>query len=328
MKKVVYLAAAALLIVSCGKDSGDNAQEQIKSGEPVVTAEATEITMNSAILYGYVSTEYLLSGGESGFIVSTSSTPSLDNGWKVVSQEVDKNGKYFVQVTGLASSSTYYYKAFLNTGTTNLVGEVKSFTTKDFAFAAIDMGLSVKWANANLGATAPEGYGDYYAWGETETKENYSWSTYKWCNGSYNTLIKYNTSNSYGTVDNKTVLDLEDDVAHVKLGGSWRMPTSSEVDELISTRNNSSYQWEWKSLNGHNGWLVTYLVNNNSIFLPAAGSRSDADLYYVGSNGYYWSSSPYTDNPYNAWSVYFDADNVDRHNSNRDYGQSVRPVSE
>ncbi len=328
MKKVVYLAAAALLIVSCGKDSGDNAQEQIKSGEPVVTAEATEITMNSAILYGYVSTEYLLSGGESGFIVSTSSTPSLDNGWKVVSQEVDKNGKYFVQVTGLASSSTYYYKAFLNTGTTNLVGEVKSFTTMDFAFAAIDMGLSVKWANANLGATAPEGYGDYYAWGETETKENYYWSTYKWCNGSSTTLTKYNYSSSYGTVDNKTVLEPEDDVAHVKLGGSWRMPTSSEVDELISTRNNSSYQWEWKSLNGHNGWLVTYLVNNNSIFLPAAGYRYDANLYYVGSNGFYWSSSLYTGDPYGAWSVYFSSDGVRGGSGYRYFGQSVRPVSE
>ena len=285
--------------------------------------------MNSAILYGYVNTEYLLLGGESGFIVSTSSTPSLDNGWKVVSQEVDKNGKYFVQVTGLASSSTYYYKAFLNTGTTKLVGEVKSFTTKDFAFAAIDMGLSVKWANANLGATAPEGYGDYYAWGETATKEAYNWETYKWCNGSYNTLTKYNTKSDYGTVDNKTGLEPEDDVAHVKLGGGWRMPTISEVDELISTRNNSSYQWKLKSLNGHNGWLVTYLVNNNSIFFPAAGYRYDTRLTNVGSRGDCWSSSLSTDFPDRAWYVYFDGGGVDRgYNRYRCYGFPVRPVSE
>jgi len=90
--------------------------------------------MNSAILYGYVSTEYLLLGGENGFIISTSPTPSLDNGQRVVSYEVDTNGEYFVQVSGLISSTTYYYKAFLNTGTTNLVGEVKSFTTNGFAF--------------------------------------------------------------------------------------------------------------------------------------------------------------------------------------------------
>ena len=329
MKRIAYLAAATalLLAVSCGKEN-NNPQEQLKSGDPVVTAEAAEVTMNSAILYGYVSTEYLLAGGESGFIVSTSTTPSLDNGQKVVSTEVDKNGKYFVQVSGLTSSTTYYYKAFLNTGTTNLVGDVKSFTTKEFGFAAIDMGLSVKWANANLGATAPEGYGDYYAWGETETKTNYDWSTYKWCNGTYDSLTKYNTSTSYGTVDNKTVLDAEDDVARVKLGGKWRMPTSSEVDELNSTRNNSSYQWEWKSLNGHNGWLVTYLVNNNSIFFPAAGFRYDASLYRVGSYGSCWSSSFMPDAPSSACYLYFSSDNVSRDSSYRCYGRSVRPVSE
>lgn len=327
MKRVLFLAAIALLLFSCGKDN-ENPQEQIKSGDPVVTAEATEVTMNSAILYGYVNTEYLLMGGESGFIVSTSSTPSLDNGQKVVSSEVDKNGKYFVQVSGLTSSTTYYYKAFLNTGTTNLVGEVRSFTTKDFGFAAIDIGLSVKWANANLGASAPDEYGDYYAWGETEPKEDYSWETYKWCNGNYNNLTKYNTGSSYGTVDKKTVLEADDDVAHVKLGGNWRIPTISEVDELISTRNNASYQWEWKSLNGHNGWLVTYLVNNNSIFLPAAGNRRDASLYFVGSDGYYWSSSLTTDYPDRARAVDFNSGNVDSYNYGRSYGFSVRPVTE
>ena len=322
MKKVVYLAAAALLIVSCGKDSGDNAQEQIKSGEPVVTAEATEITMNSAILYGYVSTEYLLSGGESGFIVSTSSTPSLENGQKVVSSEVDKNGKYFVQVTGLASSSTYYYKAFLNTGTTNLVGEVKSFTTKDFAFAAIDLGLSVKWANANLGATAPEGYGDYYAWGETETKENYSWETYKWCNGSDHTLTKYNTDSYDGTVDNKTVLDPEDDVAHVKLGGSWRMPTDAEWTEL-----RTQCKWTWTTQNGEYGYIVT-ATNGNSIFLPIAGCRYYTSLGGLTSfGGYYWSSS--LDTGACAWFVFFSSGRrLSRFSDYRCGGQSVRPVSE
>ncbi len=322
MKQIAYLTAAALLLVACGKDSGDNAQER-----RVVTAEATEITMSSAILYGYVNTEYLLLGGESGFIVSTSSTPSLDNGWKVVSQEVDKNGKYLVQVSGLTSSCTYYYLAFLSTGTTILVGEVKSFTTKEFAFAAIDMGLSVKWANANLGATAPEGYGDYYAWGETEPKENYSWSTYKWCNGSYDSLTKYNVYSHYGIVDNNLVLDLEDDVAHVKLAGKWRIPTSGEMYELISTWDNSSYQWELKSLNGHDGWLVTYLVNNNSIFLPAAGYRYDNVLSYDGV-GYYWSSSFFL----NGAAMYMHVDHVQVYGTVdtycRRYGFSVRPVSE
>ena len=107
------------------------------------------------------------------------------------------------------------------------------------------------------------------------------------------------------------------------------MPTSSEVDELISTRNNSSYQWEWKSLNGHNGWLVTYLVNNNSIFFPAAGVREDGtSLNFVGSNGGCWSSSLDTGFPYFACYLFFSSVYVGRSISDRVYGLSVRPVSE
>lgn len=315
-----------LLLFSCGKNN-ENPQEQIKSGDPVVTAEATDVTMNSAILYGYVNTEYLLKGGESGFIVSTSSTPSLDNGQKAVSSEVDKNGKYFVQVSGLTSSTTYYYKAFLNTGTTNLVGEVRSFTTKDFGFTAIDMGLSVKWANANLGATAPQGYGDYYAWGETAPKDNYSWENYEWFTGSYyNTLTKYNTIDTYGTVDNKMLLDPEDDAAHVKLGGNWRMPTDAEWTEL---RENCTWTWVTNyNGTGINGRLVTSNTNGNSIFLPAAGCRLDADLGLAGSYGIYWSSSLYTGDPYYAWGVDFYSVNVRRYFYDRFVGRSVRPVTE
>ena len=86
----------------------------------------------------------------------------------------------------------------------------------------VDLGLpsGTKWATCNVGASSPEDYGEYYAWGETETKSTYDWRTYKWCKGSNDTMTKYCTSSSSGTVDNKTVLDPEDDVAHVKWGGS------------------------------------------------------------------------------------------------------------
>lgn len=318
MRRIVYVAAVALLAASCNK--------QINS---IVTAEATDVTMTSAVLYGYINPEYLLAGGESGFIVSTSSTPSLDNGQKVISSEVDKNGRYFVKMSGLMYSTTYYYKAFLNTGTTNLVGDVKSFRTKDFEFSAIDMGLSVKWANANLGATAPEESGDYYAWGETETKESYSLAAYKWYDVKTNTLTKYITSASYGTVDSRTTLSAADEVARVKLGGKWRMPTIGDVQELVSTRNNSNYQWEWKCVNGHNGWLVTYLVNNNSIFLPAAGYWSANNFSFnVGILGYYWSSSLYADLPKEAIFLYFSSTEVYTGRFDRSKGFPVRPVTE
>ena len=94
--------------------------------------------------------------------------------------------------------------------------------------------MSVKWATCNVGATKPEEYGDYFAWGETDPKSTYDWSTYKYCNGSSSTLTKYNTDNSQGTVDNKTTLDLSDDAARANWGDSWRMPTDAELTELRS----------------------------------------------------------------------------------------------
>ena len=190
-------------------------------------------------------------------------------------------------------------------------------------YEAVDLGLSVKWATCNVGATSPEEYGGYYAWGETEEKDNYDWSTYKWCNGSYDTMTKYCTDSYYGTVDNKTVLDPEDDVAHVKWGGSWRMPTRAEQDEL---RNNCT--WTWTTQNGVKGYKVTSKTNGNSIFLPAAGYRSSADLYNSGSYGNYLSSSLNEGDSYGAYDLYFYSGSYDWSYDYRFDGFSVRPVCE
>lgn len=191
---------------------------------------------------------------------------------------------------------------------------------------AVDLGLpsGLKWADCNLGAEKPEDYGDYYAWGETEPKENYSWSTYKFGTSSSGPFSKYNTKSSYGTVDNKTVLEPEDDVAHVKLGGKWRMPTDAEWTEL---RTKCTWTWVGNG-SGIRGRLVKG-TNGNCIFLPAAGSRSSTGLSNAGFLGYYWSSSLDTDDPDFAWYVRFDsagsAYGTSRH---RYFGRSVRPVSE
>ena len=185
----------------------------------------------------------------------------------------------------------------------------------------VDLGLSVKWATCNMGASSPEEYGDYYAWGETETKSTYDWNTYKWCKGSENTLTKYCTDSDYGTVDNKTVLDPEDDVAHVKWGGNWRMPTDAEMTEL---RENCT--WTWTTHGGKNGYKVTG-PSGNSIFLPAAGCRLlDSSLYSAGSYGSCWSSSLDAGFPYRAWYVYFGSSDVYRYYGSRFCGLSVRPV--
>ena len=185
----------------------------------------------------------------------------------------------------------------------------------------VDLGLSVKWATCNVGANKPEDYGDYFAWGETQPKDYFDWSTYKWCNGSYDTHTKYNTKSSYGTVDNKTTLDLSDDAARANWGGSWRMPTKAEQDEL---RNNCT--WTWTTQNGVNGYKVTSKSNGNSIFLPAAGFRGSS-LYYAGSGGYYWSSSLSTVDPICACNLDFNSSLVDWNgNGSRGCGFSVRPV--
>ena len=188
----------------------------------------------------------------------------------------------------------------------------------------VDLGLSVKWATCNVGASKPEDYGDYFAWGETTTKSTYDWSTYKYCNGSYNTLTKYNNSSSYGSVDNKTTLELADDAARANWGGSWRMPTDAELTEL-----REQCTWTWTTQNGVNGYKVTSKKSgytNKSIFLPAAGCRYDSSLFSAGSYGCYWSSSLYTGYPNSAWGVFFYSSSVYRYDSSRNYGFSVRPV--
>ena len=185
----------------------------------------------------------------------------------------------------------------------------------------VDLGLSVKWATCNVGASTPEGYGYYFAWGETTTKSTYDWSTYKHCNGSDDSLTKYNYGSYYGTVDNKTTLELSDDAARVNWGGLWRMPTKAEQDEL---RNNCT--WTWTTQNGVNGYKVTSKSNGNSIFLPAASGRSGSSLYGAGSRGSYWSSSLSPNYELNACSLFFDSSGVDWNGGLRYDGFSVRPV--
>lgn len=182
----------------------------------------------------------------------------------------------------------------------------------------VDLGLSVKWAECNIGASCPEDFGYYYAWGETKEKNYYSWDFYKYCNGTENSLTKYSISSSYGTEDNKTTLEPEDDVAHVEWGGSWRMPTIDEINEL-----REKCIWEWTTINGI-GYRVTG-PNGNSIFLPAAG---EAENDYQGAYGLYWSSSLSNGDSNNAFYLFFDSSNNDNGRRNRYHGHPVRPVCE
>ena len=211
---------------------------------------------------------------------------------------------------------------------------------------AVDLGIvmtredgstyKLYWAKSNLcesGLCAnPEDDGDYYAWGETEPKTDYTWSTYKWCDGDeiHPFLTKYNTDSSCGVVDNNFVLDPEDDAAHVKLGGKWRMPTDEEWTEL-----RTKCKWKWTTKGKRKGYKVTSKTNGNSIFLPAAG-RYGTRLLYVGENGFYWASSLglyYYDDSEPKWQTiryefYLHTDDVFRRAWSGCDGHSIRPVSE
>lgn len=205
----------------------------------------------------------------------------------------------------------------------------------------VDLGLSVKWATCNVGASKPEDYGYYFAWGETvgygqDTNDGhqFKWSTYKWCsNGSWSGMTKYTYpdnqtsgiwySGSTFIGDRKTILEKSDDAASVNWGGSWRMPTKAELDEL---RNISNCTWTWTTLNGVNGYKVTSKRNGNSIFLPAAGCRSNSSLGNAGSCGYFWSSSLCESGSDYAYDLRFSSSNVDCYNGTRYGGRSVRAV--
>lgn len=166
-----------------------------------------------------------------------------------------------------------------------LLASCKTVVINNEADSAVDLGLSVKWAQCNIGASAPEEYGEYYAWGETETKDKYNWDTYKHCNGTSTSLTKYCNFASFGCVDSLLQLKQQDDVATVKLGKGWRLPTIAEYEELVN-----KCTWEWTKQNGTNGYKVTGR-NGQSIFLPAAGYRYNSMLYGENSYASYWLNS-------------------------------------
>lgn len=148
---------------------------------------------------------------------------------------------------------------------------------------AIDLGLSVKWAACNLGATAPEEYGLYFAWAEVSEKKEYTWSAYKYCDGS-NVMFGDEITKYTGKAD---VLQKSDDAANVLLGDGWRIPTTAELEELIK-----KCKWTLETIGGHSGYTITG-PNGNSIFLPFAGFKNEDGLQEGGKGGYYWSANIY-----------------------------------
>ena len=267
----------------------------------------TTITKDLEIKANFITHKITVIASEGG-TAKTSKTQVGHNG-QVTLIAIPNEGYSFVNwtVDGVEVSTRYFY-------TTTITKDIEIKANFNYANGAtglnnskgyVDLGLSVKWATCNVGATMPEEYGDYFAWGEIKPKQRYDYDNY--------------TSSS-----NSSTLPLYADAAHVNWGGSWRMPTRAEQDELIDTNNCT---WTWITQNGVNGYKVTSKKNGNSIFLPAAGERLNSSLYGAGSSGDYWSSSLSTDSS-RAYGLYFDSSDVDWGSGSRYYGLSVRPVCE
>ena len=339
MKKILYLISFlfAVALVGC-EEKEPPTPPTPDTPSKIETGAAENITATSAMLKGMVNVDIIdYEEIVFGVMYSTKAEDLVDftapskNGLVLIGNE------FKVEVTDLKAETKYYYRAYVMLNTLQiLLGDVKEFTTlaksgseepetpEDPAngHAYVDLGLSVKWAIMNVGATSPEDYGDYFAWGETEPKEEYSWETYKWCDGDFNDLTKYCSRSDFGIVDNKTVLDLEDDAANVNWGGAWRMPTKAELDELIE-----NCTWSWTTQNGVDGYTVTSNTNGKSIFLPAAGYRNETFSDEVGTFGYYWSSLHDNANfQHVSHNIYFEESNVDKDSDSRYYGNSIRPV--
>ena len=241
-----------------------------------------------------------------------------------------------------------------NTDNPRIIGEfddkANTSLTAEFVLPTIttvDLGLTSGnlWATCNIGTINPWNIVcSYYAWGETKTKDNYGWETYKYCNGSDKSLTKYNVKANYGTFDNKKTLEPTDDVATAVFGAEYSIPTYDDWQELIDE---CYWVFTWNYNNHYVGGYIVYrakteadkgvIIYENAtpsasyslsdahIFLPAAGFRVNSNLYGAGGN--YWSSSLYEDYPYYAWYCYFGSDDVDpSYVSSRYYGFSVRPV--
>jgi uncharacterized protein (TIGR02145 family) len=191
----------------------------------------------------------------------------------------------------------------------------------------VDLGLpsGTKWATCNVGANNPEDYGNYFAWGETTTKDVYIESNYKYYKGNSISyfLTKYCNNSSYGYdgyTDTLTILEAIDDAATANWGSGWHMPTKEEMEELFRY-----CPWVWTTKNRVNGIKFTG-TNGNSIFLPAAGNVSDHELFFDGTDGYYWLPLVSTGNAHCGYSFFFSEHSYDIYNESRIIGYPVRPV--
>ena len=308
--------------------------------ELVTTGDATDITYKSATISCRFKTTIIQSFTTLGveYSVSKETVESGRGSWAKTSS-VTNNNEFTISLDGLKEQTTYYYRALVQDYKTTYYGVIKSFTTAAHIFNSngheyVDLGLpsGTMWATMNVGASRPEDYGDYYAWGETTTKTSYTEDNYQWKGLFTNELVSRGiVKNSKESGLDSYILTASYDVATLKWGGEWRMPTQTEISELENyTEITTSTQ------NGVDGFLLTSTENGNSIFLPAGGFRNESNIVNGDGKTWYrttcWSSelNEYYDNcSIGIWidnGSSFGMKNIDYTGAKRYYGSPVRPV--
>ena len=321
MKKITFITIVALLSFACAKDKIDPEQN---GNEPVSGLTIKYVTYNSAVIEGYVNTTPSVQGTGAGIIISTSANPTPQNGTIYSIFERDKDNKFHIKVTNLTADTMYYLKSFTTENGKPVFGKVRNFATDIFEFKAVDLGLSVKWSNVNLGASVPEETGQFYAWGETRSKETFTDENYRFFSNGTSNIHKYNNTILYAfsehQIDNKTVLDPEDDAATMELRGRWRIPTEEEWNEL---KNNCKV--EQTTIGNVTGVLFTGKTGN-SIFIRNynEGSYCPDGAF----NDKYWTSSLSEDLPIYAKHISIYNQTVKSSSATRFWGFNIRPVSE
>ena len=307
---------AVFSLSSCGGDEPSNPinpspkDPSTNTTDVAVSGTVEETGTFHAVINGVVNLDAITASYSSVEIGVEWSTSDLFS----TKQRVEASGvtgrKFRVRVIPLLPNTKYYYRTYVSISSLSYdyYGETYSLTTKKMTESdkIVDLGLpsGTLWAAMNIGANSIEDYGDYFAWGETTPKSEYTWDNYT------------------GKVITSDELPADRDAATANWGSDWQMPSLDQIKELISECN-----WRWTTLNGINGQLATSKRNSNFIFLPAAGARDGTSLNYAGSLGDYGSRT--RDDSICAYSLFFVSDGVvyyDNYGNDRSYGRSVRAV--
>ena len=307
-----------------------------KDGEEPLDVKTLNASINSKVISGSFSgtvSNKSIEGLETGFrfwkdepedYVEYKATPGADNTFTLtlayndfveIANNSPVKGLYKVSAFVIDANKNYYHGDILEF---TIDKDQPEWPTEPTEGDLIDMGLSVKWASCNVGASNPQGVGGFFAWGETEEKTEYTWANYELSNGSETSIKKYCTESTYGIVDNRVKLELSDDVAYVDSQGKMRMPTTEEWQELLD-----KCHWSRTTYEGQVGYLYASPFTGNAIFIPTNGIKYNS-AWVNHDSAYYWSSDLSSEASKSA--VSFHGNNILKWN--RQEGIGVRAVSD